>query len=69
MGHSTLMKVMKEKDELYAKADFSDADGERAAELEAQFAEMNGYEAESDAASILAGLGIGTEYHSKKMKT
>jgi ATPase subunit of ABC transporter with duplicated ATPase domains len=69
MGHSTLMKVMKEKDELYAKADFSDADGERAAELEAIFAEMNGYEAESDAASILAGLGIGTEYHSKKMKT
>ncbi len=68
MGNQELYRVMKEKDEIYAKEDFSDEDGIRASELEAEFAEMNGWEAESDAGILLAGLGIGTEYHDKMMK-
>lgn len=68
LGHSKLVDIMKEKDALYAKEDFSDADGERAAELEGIFSEMNGWEAESDAASLLAGLGIKDDLHNKKMK-
>ncbi|MBB6637905.1 ABC-F family ATP-binding cassette domain-containing protein [Cohnella thailandensis] len=67
MGYERLYKVMKEKDAIYAKADFSDEDGMRAGELEAEFAEMNGWEAESDAAEMLNGLGITTELHDKKM--
>ncbi|WP_127533760.1 ABC-F family ATP-binding cassette domain-containing protein [Paenibacillus kobensis] len=68
MGHKRLYDVMKEKDALYAKADFTDADGIRAGELEAEFAEMNGWEAESEAAEMLNGLGITTEFHDKQMK-
>jgi len=67
MGYDRLYKVMKEKDAIYAKADFTDEDGMRAGELEAEFAEMNGWEAESDAAGMLNGLGITTELHDKKM--
>jgi len=67
MGHEHLYKVMKEKDAIYAKADFTDEDGMRAGELEAEFAEMNGWEAESEAAGMLNGLGITTELHDKKM--
>ncbi|HIX13622.1 MAG TPA: ATP-binding cassette domain-containing protein [Candidatus Anaerofilum faecale] len=58
MGNPRLYAIMKEKDELYNKPDFSDADGERAAELEGEFAEMGGWEAESDAAQLLNGLGL-----------
>lgn len=68
LGYKELISVMKEKDLLYAKEDFSDEDGIRAAELEARFAEMNGWEAEASAASLLAGLGIHEELHQKKMK-
>ena len=68
MGNEKLLEVMKEKDAIYAKPDFSDEDGVRAAELEAAFAEMNGWEAESDAASLLGGLGIETALHGKYMK-
>lgn len=68
LGHSKLVEIMQEKDALYAKEDFSDADGERTAELEALFAEMNGWEAEANAASLLAGLGIKDDLHTKKMK-
>lgn len=68
LGHSKLVEIMKEKDALYAKEDFSDADGERTAELESLFAEMNGWEAEANAASLLAGLGIKDDLHQKKMK-
>lgn len=68
LGHSRLVEIMKEKDALYNKEDFSDADGVRAAELETMFAEMNGWEAEASAASLLAGLGIKEDLHSKKMK-
>jgi ATPase subunit of ABC transporter with duplicated ATPase domains len=67
-GQSRLTEVIREKDELYAKADFSEADGVRAGELEALFAEMGGWEAESNAATLLAGLGIQTELHSKLMR-
>jgi ATPase subunit of ABC transporter with duplicated ATPase domains len=63
MGNQRLYDIMQEKDALYAKADFSDADGERAAELESEFAEMNGWDAESDAASLLSGLGIREDLH------
>ena len=63
-----LLEVMKEKDAIYAKPDFSDEDGVRAAELESAFAEMNGWEAESDAASLLSGLGIAESLHNKLMK-
>jgi ATPase subunit of ABC transporter with duplicated ATPase domains len=67
MGHKKLYEIMKKRDEIYAKEDFSDADGVRAAELESEFAEMNGYEAESDAGSLLNGLGIPDKLHNKKM--
>ena len=65
MGNERLFQIMEEKDALYAKADFSDEDGIRASELEGEFAEMGGWEAESDASSLLQGLGIGTELHYK----
>ena len=68
MGNARLYEIMKEKDAIYAKEDFSDEDGIRASELEAEFAEMNGWEAESDAESLLNGLGIETEFHYKLMK-
>lgn len=68
MGHQRLWEIMKEKDALYAKADFSDADGIRASELEMEFAEMEGWNAESDAASLLSGLGIEESEHHKLMK-
>ena len=67
MGNKRLYDIMKEKEEIYAKPDFSDEDGARVADLEAEFAEMNGWEAESDAATMLNGLGIETEYHYKQM--
>lgn len=63
MGNDTLWKIMEEKDALYAKPDFSDADGMRTAELEEQFAEMDGWNAESDAAELLSNLGIPVEMH------
>ncbi len=65
MGHRTLWAVMQEKDELYAKADFSEADGIRASELEEKFAEMNGWNADSDAADLLSNLGITEASHDK----
>ena len=68
MGNLRLYQVMKEKDAIYMKDDFSDEDGIKAAELEAEFAEMNGWEAESDAANLLNGLGVDTEYHYTMMK-
>ena len=67
-GHTTLWEVMQEKDALYAKPDFSDADGIRASELEEKFAEMEGWNAESDAAALLSGLGIKEEKHYTLMK-
>ncbi len=67
MGHKRLFDVMTEKDAIYAKPDFSDADGMRASELEGEFAEMNGWDAESDAAKLLAELGIPTDMHQQQM--
>lgn len=67
-GHTTLWEVMQEKDALYAKTDFTDADGIRASELEEKFAEMEGWNAESDAAALLSGLGIKEEKHYTLMK-
>ena len=67
MGNKRLYDIMKEKDAIYMKEDFSDEDGIRAGELESEFAEMNGYEAESNAAMLLNGLGIGTEDHYAQM--
>ena len=67
MGNRRLYDIMKEKDALYAKPDFSDADGERAAELEGEFAEMNGWDAETEAAQLLNGIGIPTELHYAQM--
>ena len=67
MGNKKLMDVIEEKDALYAKENFSDEDGLRAADLEAAFAEMNGWEAESEAATLLSGLGIKEDLLSKKM--
>ena len=67
MGNQRLYDIMKEKDAIYAKEDFSDADGEKAAELEAEFAEMDGWNAEADAATLLNGLGVETEYHYMQM--
>jgi ATPase subunit of ABC transporter with duplicated ATPase domains len=67
MGHRTLYSVMVEKDEIYTREEFSEADGIRAAELEAEFAEMGGWEAESEAGRLLAGLGIPDELHDKPM--
>lgn len=68
MGNQRLYDIMKEKDAIYMKEDFSDEDGIRASELEGEFAEMNGWEAESDAATLLNGLGVDTEYHYNLMK-
>ncbi len=68
MGNERLYQIMKEKDAIYAKEDFSDEDGIRASELEAEFAEMDGWEAESNAAMLLNGLGIDTEYHYSTMR-
>ena len=67
MGNQRLYEIMKEKDAIYAKEDFTDEDGVRAAELEGEFATMNGWEAESDAATLLNGLGIETDLHYKQM--
>ncbi|PGZ06247.1 ABC transporter ATP-binding protein [Bacillus cereus] len=67
MGHTQLYKVMQEKNAIYMKEDFSDEDGMRAAELEGEFAELNGWEAESEAAILLKGLGIGEDLHDKKL--
>ncbi|MCD8329743.1 MAG: ATP-binding cassette domain-containing protein [Lachnospiraceae bacterium] len=68
LGNPRLIEIMREKDALYAKADFTEEDGIRASELEAEFAGMDGWEAESDAASLLNGLGIEPELHYKYMK-
>ena len=65
MGHTTMWSVMKERESLYSKEDFSDEDGIRVAELEDKFAEMGGYTAENDAAALLEGLGIKVELHNK----
>jgi ATPase subunit of ABC transporter with duplicated ATPase domains len=67
MGHTRLYEVMQEKDAIYMKEDFSDEDGMKAAELEGEFAELNGWEAESEAAILLKGLGVGEDLHSKQM--
>jgi len=68
MGHTVLWAIMEEKNALYAKPDFSDEDGNRVAELEDKFAEMEGWNAESDAAMLLSGLGIKEDQHYKLMK-
>ncbi len=68
MGNQKLYDIMKEKDAIYAKEDFTDEDGIRASELEAEFAEMDGWNAEADAATLLNGLGISTEEHASYMK-
>ena len=68
MGHTVLWKIKEEKDAIYLKEDFSDADGLRASELEDKFSEMNGWNAESDAASLLSGLGIKEDLHYQLMK-
>ena len=67
MGNQRLYEIMKEKEALYAKEDFTDEDGIRASELEGEFADMNGWEAESDAATLLNGLGIPSDIHYTKM--
>ncbi len=67
-GHHKLWEIMEEKDAIYAKEDFSDEDGMRASELEGEFAEMDGWNAESDAATLLESLGIGVEHHEKLVK-
>ncbi len=67
MGHARLWKVMSEKDSLYSKADFTEEDGLRASELEAQFADMDGWDSESNAASLLSGLGINEDLHNMLM--
>ena len=68
MGNERLYQIMKEKDAIYSKADFTEEDGIVAAKLEEEFADLNGWEAESDAASLLNGLGIDTDLHYKQMK-
>lgn len=68
MGNRRLYDIMQEKDALYAKEDFTDEDGIKAAELENEFANMNGWDAESDAANLLNGLGVETDYHYSLMK-
>ena len=68
LGNPRLYEVMKEKEAIYAKEDFTDEDGIRASELEAEFAEMDGWEAESNAANLLNGLGVDTEYHYAMMR-
>lgn len=69
MGNARLYQIMKEKEAIYMKEDFTDEDGIKAAELEGEFAIMNGWEAESDAENLLNGLGIGTEFHYAQMST
>jgi ATPase subunit of ABC transporter with duplicated ATPase domains len=68
MGHKELYSIMEERDAIYAKPDFSDADGVRASELEERFSDMGGWEAESEAATLLEGLGIKEQQHSKLLK-
>jgi len=68
MGHAKLWKMMHERETIYAKADFDEEDGMRAAELEHDFGEMGGYEAESDAASLLSSLGVAEEFHNSLMQ-
>jgi ATPase subunit of ABC transporter with duplicated ATPase domains len=68
MGHARLFEIMEAKEVLYAKADFTDEDGIKVGELEGEFAELNGWDAETEAARMLMGLGIGEELHSKLMK-
>src|SRR5699024_11241867 len=68
MGYKKLYDIMQEKDAIYAKEDFSEEDGVRASELEAEFADMDGWNAESDAANLLSGLGIEEKLHDKLMK-
>ncbi|MGE0771193.1 MAG: ABC-F family ATP-binding cassette domain-containing protein [Cyclobacteriaceae bacterium] len=68
MGHSKLWRIMKEKDAIYEKPDFSEEDGVRASELETEFAEMDGWNAQSDAAALLSGLGIAEDVHYSQMK-
>ncbi|SQB36259.1 ABC transporter ATP-binding protein [Clostridium cochlearium] len=68
MGHQRLYNIMKEKEEIYSKPDFSEEDGIKVAELEGEFTELNGWEAESEAATLLTGLGIPVELHNKLMK-
>ena len=68
MGHQRLVEIMEQKEVLYQKSEFTEAEGILLSELEAEFAELNGWEAESDAAILLNGLNIGEEYHYKKMK-
>ena len=67
LGHKRLIEIMKQKDELYAKEDFTDEDGVLAAELEGEFAELGGWEAESDAESLLNGIGVDSSYHHSLM--
>lgn len=67
MGHARLYAIMEEKDALYAKPDFSDEDGMKVSELECEFAELNGWDAETEAARLLNGLGIGEAFHYQKM--
>lgn len=67
MGNARLYEIMREKDAIYAKADFTDEDGIKASELEGEFAELNGWEAEAEASSLLQGLGIPTSLHDKKV--
>jgi ATPase subunit of ABC transporter with duplicated ATPase domains len=67
MGNTRLYEIMKEKEALYSKPDFTDEDGIKASELECEFADMNGWEAESEASSLLQGLGVGTDLHEKKV--
>lgn len=68
MGHKRLFQIMKEKDEIYLKEDFSEEDGIRASELEAEFAELNGWDAETEAAKLLSGLGLKEDLHYSTMK-
>ncbi|MGB5823637.1 MAG: ABC-F family ATP-binding cassette domain-containing protein [Proteocatella sp.] len=68
MGHKRLYEIMKEKDAIYMKEDFTDEDGMKAADLEAEFAELDGWESESNAASLLMGLGISKDLHEKQIK-
>ena len=68
LGHPRLIEIMKQKDELYSKEDFTEEDGILAAELEGEFAELGGWEAESDAESLLNGIGVDSEYHYMLMK-
>jgi ATPase subunit of ABC transporter with duplicated ATPase domains len=67
-GHARLYAIMEEKDEIYSKADFSEEDGLKVAELEGEFAELNGWEAEAEAATLLNGLGVSEDLHNKKMQ-